>query len=125
MRGLAGREVWISGVVDHGNLQAEEGIETAGPVAPGQPAQQPPGLWEFRLKARPDDAVGHSFAVLVPRDRRATELQAAFLEDAQLGRPTAVYVTGRLETFAAPTNVRRLTGLRLRVQSSDDVRLEP
>ena len=48
----------------------------------------------------------------------------AFVADAQAGRPSKVFVSGRLATFDAPSSDRVRTGLIMEVQSSDDILLE-
>ncbi len=49
------------------------------------------------------------------------ELQRRFLADAAAGRPTRVFVKGRIFTFDAPTNYRHAIGLYMEVGSSVDV----
>jgi len=123
VRRLEGQTVRLCGFVDHGNVGVESGAGGSGEHSAGAGVPHAE-VWVFHLKAGPGDAVGQSFAVRVPADGRAAELEAAFREDARRGRATAVHVSGRIETFDAPTNVRHLVGLRLQVRSSADVRLD-
>jgi len=119
-----GQEVRVWGFVDQGNLYGDSGAQEIlqelwsgeGPDA---------GTWRFDLKAGADDAVGRSFAVHVHDDAGRDDLLERFAVNARAGIPTKVYVRGRLVTFEAPTQVSDLTGLRLEVESSRDVRLAP
>ena len=123
MRQLDGQEVMLWGYVDHGNLYGDEGARAIlgdwwsgdGPDA---------STWRFNLKAQAGDAVGDSFAVTVPNDEGRDALLQQFAADAQEGRPTRVFVTGRLATFDAPSSDRVRTGLTLDAQSSSDVLLQ-
>jgi hypothetical protein len=47
------------------------------------------------------------------------------LADAAAGRPTRVFVRGRIFTFDAPTNYSRAVGLYMDLESSADVLLTP
>ena len=122
LRALADQEVKLWGFVDHSNMYGDEGAKAilgdwwsgAGPDAT---------TWRFNLKARAGDAAGKSFAVYVQNDEGRDELLRRFVEDASAGRPTRVFLTGRIVIFDAPTNNATLTGLTLELQSSDDVLL--
>jgi hypothetical protein len=61
--------------------------------------------------------------VHVPGDAGREDLLQRFVVDARAGRPTKVFVTGRLLTFEAPTQFSGLNGLYLEVGSSQDIRL--
>jgi hypothetical protein len=119
-----GREIRLWGFVDHGNLygdtDAKRILQTwwsgEGPSA---------GTWRFNLKAGADDGVGHSFPVLVPNDAGREALLRRFVADARTQRPTKVFVRGRMFAFEAPTQVSDLTGLYLKIESSQDIRLTP
>jgi hypothetical protein len=123
LRGADGQEVKLWGFVDHGNLYGDEGAKAIlgdwwsgdGPDA---------STWRFNLKAQADDAVGDSFAVTVPNDAGRDDLLRQFAADAQAGRPTKVFVTGRLATFDAPSSDGVRTGLTMDVQSSGDIFIE-
>ncbi|MCB0124641.1 MAG: hypothetical protein KDE58_20440 [Caldilineaceae bacterium] len=123
IRGLDGQEVKVWGFVDHGNLYGDEGAKAIlgawwggdGPSATS---------WRFNLKAHAEDAVGHSFAVHVLNDPGRDNLLEAIVTDAKAGKPTQVFVTGRLFTFDAATNRTFLTGLYMEVRSSADILLE-
>ena len=80
--------------------------------------------WRFNLKANSGDATGESFAVNVSNDAGRDDLLLAFVADAQAGRPSKVFVSGRLATFDAPSSDRVRTGLTMDVQSSSDILLE-
>jgi hypothetical protein len=116
-------EVLLWGFVDHGNLYGDDGTKNllgdwwsgAGPDATS---------WRFNLKAGIDDPVGASFAVHVPNDLLRDDLLRVFRADAEAGRPTRVYLRGSLFSFEAPTNSGALTGLRMELSSSRDIRLE-
>jgi hypothetical protein len=122
-RKLDGQEVKLWGFVDHGNLYGDEGAKQIlgewwsgdGPNAT---------TWRFNLKANADDEVGHSFAVNVPNDEGRDDLLKVFLADASVGKPTKVFLKGKLHTFDAPTNAAPLTGLSLDLQSSRDILFE-
>lgn len=126
-RGFAGRvsdgqaiKVW--GFVDAANVQTDRC--TARPeAAPGPGADAPRSKWQFNLKARANDRAGASFAVCAPLDAGAAELQRRLLADVAAGRPTRVFVRGRIFTFDAPTNYRRAVGLYVETESSADVLL--
>ena len=123
MRGLDGQMMKLWGYVDHGNLYGDEGAKAilgdwwsgAGPDT---------STWRFNLKADAGDATGESFAVNVSNDAGRDDLLLAFVADAQAGRPSKVFVSGRLATFDAPSSDRVRTGLIMEVQSSDDILLE-
>ena len=121
---LQGQEVKLWGYVDHGNLYGDESAKAVlGEWWSGEGPDA--NTWRFNLKAGENDAVGQSFAVSVPNDGGRDDLLRKFAADAQAGRPTRVFVTGRLATFEARTANDTLTGITLDVQSSGDVLLEP
>jgi hypothetical protein len=62
--------------------------------------------------------------VRVPNDPGRDQLLWAFAADARAGRPTRVFVTGRIYPFVAPTNTSTLTGLYLEPRSSREIRLD-
>jgi hypothetical protein len=123
IRSINGQPIKIWGFVDHHNLYGDEGTKRIlqewwsgdGPTAT---------TWRFNLKAKPDKAAGHSFSVRVPNDQGRDGLLTIFLADARAGRPTKVFLKGRLFTFNAPTNMVKQTGLYLEVQSSQDIHVE-
>lgn len=120
--GLDGGEVRLWGYVDHANLYGDAAARDilgawwggAGPDA---------GHWRFNLKASAADPAGASFAVQVPNDLLRDDWLRLFAADGAAGRPTRVYIRGTLHTFDAPTGGARLTGLRLELSSSMDMRL--
>lgn len=119
-----GREVRLWGFVDQGNLYG--GAEAKRVLGEWWSGEGPdPDHWRFDLKAQADDAVGHSFAVLVPNDAGREDLLVRLVADARAGRPTKVFVKGRLFTFHAPTQILDLTSLYLQLRSSQDIRLDP
>lgn len=123
LRRSAGQEIKLWGFVDHGNMYGDAGAKAIlqewwsgeGPNAT---------TWRFNLKAAPDDEVGRSFAVRVPNGPGRDDLLARFLADARAGRPTKVFVKGKLLTFDAPTGGTLLTGLTIETASSRDIALE-
>ena len=117
-----GREIRLWGFVDHGNLYGNDGARRI--LAEWWSGDGPSATtWRFNLKAKADDEVGRSFQVHVPNDPGRDALLKAFLADARAGKPTKVFLKGRLFTFDAPTNARTLVGLTMDVQSSRDIRL--
>ena len=120
IRQLDGQEVMLWGYVDHGNLYGDESAqEILGDWWSGNGPDA--STWRFNLKAQADDAVGDSFAVNVSADQRRDELLRQFVTDAEAGRPTRVFIAGRLATFEAPSSDRVRTGLTMDVQSSSDI----
>ena len=115
-----GQTLSVWGFVDHANVQT--GRCTARVREdPANGMDPPPARWQFNLKARANDRAGESFAVCVPIDDGSARLQHRFLADAAAGRPTRVFVKGRIFTFDAPTNYRHAIGLYMEVGSSADV----
>lgn len=118
-----GVEVRLWGYVDHGNLYGDAGANRI--LVEWWSGEGPdPYHWRFDLKARPDDPVGHSFAVLVPNDAWREALLERLVADARAHRATKVFVTGRLFRFHAPMQVLGRTGLWLELGSSQDIRLD-
>jgi hypothetical protein len=121
---MRGREVRLWGFVDQGNLYGDaEAKRALGQWWSGEGPD--PDHWRFDLKARADDPVGHSLAVLVPNDAERGDLLDRLAADARAGRATRIFVAGRLSSFDAPTQILDLTGLYLQLRSSRDIRLDP
>lgn len=121
LRGAHGREIRLWGYVDYANLYGDAGArEILGEFWSGEGPDAT--TWRFDLKAGEDDAAGQSFAVHVPNDDRRDEVLRVFVANAKAGKSTKVFLSGRLFTFAAPTNVRTVTGLYLELQSAADIR---
>lgn len=119
---MQGRDVRVWGFVDHGNLYGDaEARRILGDFWSGEGPN--PDTWRFGLKADQDDPVGQSFPVHVRNDPGRDVLLAAFRFDAESGRPTRVFLQGRLRTYSAPTHFRSLTGIILEVSSSSAIRL--
>ena len=120
-RAIRDRDVRLWGYVDHANLYGDAGARAIlGEFWSGEgPAA---ATWRFDLKAGQNDAAGQSFAVYVPNDAGRDEVLRAFVADARARRPTRVFLTGRVFTFAAPTNAVSLTGLYMVLRSSRDIR---
>ena len=117
-----GQEIKLWGFVDHGNLYGDEGAKRI--LQEGWSGEGPnAATWRFNLKARAEDKTGQSFPVYVPNDQGRDALLKTFAADARAGRPTKVYVKGKLFAFAAPVNARRFTGLYLKLQSSQSVKI--
>lgn len=122
MRKAHGKEIRMSGFVDHGNIYGDDGARAI--LREWWSGYGPDAVtWQFNLKARADDETGHSLAINVADDEGRDRLLKAFVADARQGRPTTVYVTGRIFTFDAPTNSAGLTGLYVEVASSRDILL--
>lgn len=117
-----GQAIKLWGYVDRHNIYANDADtileEWWGGNGPS------PSQWRFNLKARPTDEAGRSIPVYLPNDEHRDHLLRVFLTDARAGRPTKVFLRGRLVTFDAPTNVRLHTGVIIRVDSSADISLD-
>ena len=118
------REIKLWGFVDHGNLYGDAGAkeilrEWWGGEGPDARS------WRFNLKGDVNDAVGDSFPVHVLNDSGRDALLRLIVADARAGRPTKVFVTGKMFTFHAPTQILDLTSLYLQLRSSQDIRLDP
>jgi hypothetical protein len=123
LREADGQEVKLWGYVDPSNLYGDASAQAIlGDWWSGEGPDA--ATWRFNLKARAGDEAGQSFAVDVPNDAGRDDLLRAFVADAQAQRPTKVFVTGRLFTFAAPASDRVRTGLTMEVQSSSNILLE-
>ncbi len=110
--------------MDHSNLYGDDGAREI--LADWWSGPGPDDdTWRFNLKAEADDEVGHSFAVYVPNDAGRDDLLRIFVADARAQAATRVFVTGRLYTYDAPSNVNTRTGLYLKATSADDVLLKP
>ena len=123
MRKLDGQEIMVWGFVDSGNIYGDASAkEILGDRWSGDGPNAT--TWRFNLKAKADDEVGHSFAVNVPNDEGRDDLLRAFFADASAGKPTRVFLKGKLFAFDAPTNAAPLTGLSLDLKSSRDILFE-
>jgi hypothetical protein len=119
-----GQEVRLSGFVDQGNLYGD--VEAKRVLGEWWRGKGPEAEhWRFDLKAQADDPVGRSFAVLVPNDAGREDLLRRLVADARARRATRVFVTGKLSTFHAPTQLLDRTGLYLQRRSFQDMRLDP
>jgi hypothetical protein len=81
-----------------------------------------PSTWRFNLKARPGDPAGRSFPVHLPNDAGRDRILRKMATDADQGKPTKVFLTGRLCAFEAPTNFATSVGLYMELDSTADVR---
>jgi hypothetical protein len=124
VRQLNGRTVRVWGFVDDRNLYADS---SAKPILGDWWSGEGPdtATWRLDLMARADDQAGHGLQVQVANDAGRDDLLLAFVGNAREGKPTQVFVEGRLFTFDAPTNAITLTGLYLKVGASQGVRLQP
>lgn len=122
MSELNGQEIKLWGFVDYSNLYGDEATKAI--LGDWWSGEGPEAAWQFNLKARENDEAGHSFAVYIPNDDGRDSLLRLFLENARSQKPTKVFLTGRIYTTDAPTNVTTLTGLYMELQSSDDILLE-
>lgn len=122
IRRAHGLEIRLWGYVDYANLYGDAAAQAIlGGFWSGEGPD--PATWRFDLKAGEGDAAGQSFAVQVPNDDRRDEILRVFAANARAGRPTRVFLRGRLYTFPAPTNAQTLTGLYMKLQSSGDIQL--
>lgn len=120
LRHSQGQHIRLWGYVDHGNLYGDAGARSI--LAEWWSGDGPnPATWRFNLKAREDDATGRSFAVYVPNDPGREAVLQTFVADARAGKPTRVFLSGRLFTFDAPTSGAVLTGVYLALQSSREI----
>ena len=124
IRAAVGQTIEVRGFVDHGNLYGDAGAKAILADYLSGPGPDP-ATWRFDLKSGADDPVGHGFAVQVPSGPGRDALLRRLVADARAGRPTPVRVRGQVRTFAAPTNIRRLTGLYMELQSPQDILLHP
>ncbi len=120
---LEGQEIKLWGYVDHGNMYGDEGVRAIlddfwGGDGPDE------GTWRFNLKAKQDDEVGKSFAVYVPNDQMRDEILEVLVSDALEGKPTKVFVTGKLYTFDASMNVTKRVGIYLELESSNGIKFD-
>jgi hypothetical protein len=121
---LEGRETKLWGFVDHCNMYGDAGAKEIlqewwsghGPDARS---------WRFNLKGDASDAVGDSFPVYVPNDAGRDGLLRRFVSNARAEKPTKVFVTGKMFTFHAPTQILDLTGLYLQLHSSKTISISP
>ncbi|MBK1731505.1 hypothetical protein [Thiococcus pfennigii] len=119
-----GQEVHLWGFVDQGNLYGDaDAKRVLGEWWSGDGPD--PDHWRFDLKAQADDPVGRSLPVLVPNDAGREDLLERFVADARARRATKIFLTGRLFTYLAPTQILDRTGLYLELRASDDIRLDP
>ena len=123
IRSLEGQEIKLWGFVDYSNLYGDEGAKTI--LEDWWSGEGPDtSTWQFNMKARENDEAGHSFPVYVPNDDGRDSILRSFLENARAQKPIKVFVTGRIYTTEAPTNLASLTGLYMELQSSDDILIE-
>jgi hypothetical protein len=120
MRAANGTEIRVWGFVDYANV--DYGVVPA-PADARLPGAAAALTWSFNLKAKENDAPGHSFRVVVPEDEAAGNLKQKLVEAGRSGRPVRAYVTGSIRTFEAPANLRRYTGFYLVVPRSQAVSL--
>jgi hypothetical protein len=120
---INGSEIKVWGYVDHGNIFADGADEISADWISGSGPS--PTTWRFGLKAKPNDATGASFMVSLPNDKDRDKLLRAFITDAKTGKPTKVFIKGKIFTFDAPINFTTITGLKMEVKSTNDILLEP
>lgn len=122
MRKMNGREIKVWGYVDHSNIFADGADEILADWRGGSGPS--PTTWRFDLKAKPNDDAGASFTVCLPNDKGRDKLLRVFIADARTGKPTRVFVKGKIFTFDAPINFNTLTSLKMEVESTKDILLE-
>jgi hypothetical protein len=124
MQELQGQELRLWGFVDHSNLYGDESAKAI--LEEWWSGDGPDAFtWRFNLKVGKNDEAGHSFPVYVTNDKDRDDLLRLFVADARAQQPTRVFVTGRIFTNEAPTNITSLTGLHMELDSSSDILLEP
>ena len=109
-----GSEIKTWGFVDHSNIFAD-GVDGS---------RQNSTKWRFDLKGKPNDEAGSSFSIYLPKDEGRDKLLEVFTANEKEGKPTRVFVKGKIFTFDAPTNFNRLTGLYMEVESTIDILLD-
>ena len=120
---LDGQEVKLWGYVDHGNMYGDEDVRAI--LGDFWGGDGPDGdTWRFNLKAKQDDEVGKSFAVYVPNDQMRDDILKVFMSDALEGKPTKVFVTGKLYTFEATMNLTTRVGIYLALESSEGIKFD-
>jgi hypothetical protein len=123
-RSLNGRELAVWGYVDYGNMYGDAAAK--GMLGQWWSGEGPDSsAWAFNVKTGPDVPVGRSFQVRVPNDSGRDELLRAFAANATAGRPTQVFLRGKMHTFDAPTGGGKRTGLYMEVESSQEISLQP
>lgn len=119
---MQGESIRVWGYVDEGNVYSDgAGREILGDLWSGEARN--PSTWRFGLKAHSTDDTGHSFAVIVRNDDGRDALLRTIVANAGAGRPTRVFVTGTVHTFAAPANAVTRTGLYLEAAGSSAISL--
>lgn len=119
---INGQEIKVWGFVDTSNLYGNDEVKAVlkewwggyGPTS---------STWSFNLKAQKNDKAGHSFQVTVPNDQGRDHVLETILADARAQRSTKVHLTGKVYTFAMPTNFANYTGLYMKLASSEDILL--
>lgn len=117
-----GQQIRVWGYVDHQNIYANNGEGILHEWWSGDGPT--PTTWRFNLKAKPDDKTGHSIWVIAPNDQGRDALLRAFLGDARAGRPTRVFVEGKILIFDAPANFGLFTGLSVEAESTNRILLK-
>lgn len=109
-----GSEIKTWGFVDYSNIFAD-GVDGSRPNST---------KWRFDLKAKPNDEAGSSFSIYLPKDEGRDKLLEVFTANEKEGKPTRVFVKGKIFTFDVPTNFNLLTGLYMEVESATDILLD-
>jgi hypothetical protein len=123
VKAVNGRELAVWGYVDYGNIYGDAAARSIlGQWWSGDGPDS--STWAFNVKAGPDVSAGRSFQVRVPNDSGRDALLQAIADNATAGRPTQVFLRGKMLTFDAPVNGAMRTGLRMQVQSSSDISLQ-
>ena len=84
-----------------------------------------PDYWRFMVKARPDDALGESFSVLVPKSEGYLQSMAKLRTFNAGDQAPIVLLRGTARVFVAPTNTNRLTGLEVELPEAEAFKLMP
>ncbi|MEX1315898.1 MAG: hypothetical protein AB1Z22_02080 [Synechococcaceae cyanobacterium] len=122
---MSGKEIKLWGYVDYSNVYAD-GAGDAVPTDWDQVHSHnlTPDMWRFDLMIRPDGEAGCGFAVYLRKHEDGKKLFAGFSTNERAGKPSRVYVKGKVFTFDAPTNLMGLTGLYMESELPNGVLLE-
>ena len=111
MKKLDGQVIRVCGYVDYSNFFPES-LDGRGVYT---------NVWRFNMKSAPDDAAGKSFGIRVKKDEARSTIQQRIRDNMLAGKPTKVYISGKVSTYDLSTNFRRLTGFHIDVSSSTGI----
>ncbi len=118
-----GNEIKVWGFVDHSNIFANGAQQILEQCWAGDCSA--PAQWRFSIKSGQNAETGSGhFSVYAPNDQGRDALLKAFLADAKAGRPTEVFVKGRVSAAKLHSNFSSHVHVRIDVTSSQDILLE-